>query len=166
MRKQTIKQATVSLERVNADTYPKGQADYNGKTTEFLRLSPSGLDTNPTEGTWVLLLSIQGQESVKVGIPCDLLGQSDDPAVNPGESVLYNKKTGDKVYLKSDGSIEILSSSVKIGVSGFLKLITSAFISFFNSHTHTGVTTGAGTSGVPSTPATEGAHATVNLTAS
>jgi phage gp45-like len=122
MSDQGIKQATVSLERVNDDPYPKGQADYNGKTTEFLRLSPSGLDTNPTEGTWVLLLSIQGQESMKVGIPCDLLGASDSPAENPGETVLYNKNTGDKVYLKNDGTIEITASTEVVITAPSVKL--------------------------------------------
>lgn len=46
-------------------------------------------------------------------------------------------------------------STINIGGSStFLQLVTSAFVSVFNNHTHTGVTTGGGITGVPSTPMT------------
>lgn len=52
---------------------------------------------------------------------------------------------GQTVTIKKNGDIEVGSASL-------LKLVTSAFQSLYNAHTHTGVTTGGGISGVPSSP--------------
>lgn len=53
-----------------------------------------------------------------------------------------------KITIKENGDIEIGADSLK-------KIVTEDIISAFNSHTHTGITVGAGVSGVPSVPLNE-----------
>lgn len=192
---QMIKQAYLSAVTDDSSAYPKGQAGYNDKTTDFLRYSLYGLDSNPPLNSWVLLLGSQGQEAVKIGLISDFLNRK--KGLKEGEVVLYNTLTQSFVLLKENGDIEVdakndliatvagdatitatnvtvngstkvsvLAPSVQLGVPGFLSLITSAFIAFFNLHTHSGVVAGAAVSGPPILPMTPAAHATTNTEAS
>lgn len=102
---QTIKQAYLSLVTDDSSAYPKGQAGYNDKTTDFLRYSPYGLDSNPPLNSWVLLLGSQGQEAVKIGLISDLLNRKKE--LKEGEAVLYNTLTKSFVLLKENGDIEV-----------------------------------------------------------
>ncbi len=103
--RQIIKQAVISLVTDDSHDYPRGQADYNGKTTEFLRYSPYGLFSNPPKGSWILLLGSQGQESTKAGLISDYLNRKKN--VKEGECGLYDVKTGNLIYFKENGDIEI-----------------------------------------------------------
>lgn len=103
--RQIIKQAVISLVTDDSHDYPRGQADYNGKTTEFLRYSPYGLFSNPPKGSWILLLGSQGQESTKAGLISDYLNRKKN--IKEGECGLYDVKTGNLIYLKENGDIEI-----------------------------------------------------------
>lgn len=103
--RQIIKQAVISLVTDDSHDYPRGQADYNGKTTEFLRYSPYGLESNPPKGIWVLLLDSQGQESTKIGLSADYLNRIKNK--KSGEVRLRNTITGSNILLKEDGNIEI-----------------------------------------------------------
>jgi phage gp45-like len=102
---QMIKQAVITLVTSDTSDYPQGQAEYNGKTTDYTRLSPYGLDSNPPDGAWVLLLSSQGQEAVKFGIASDFLGRL--KGLKKGEVALYNTVTKSFILLKENGDIEI-----------------------------------------------------------
>ena len=102
-----IKQAVVTW---TDDTmaYPRGQAAYNGKTSSYMRLSPYGLCSNPPEGSWVALFSLQGQESVKFGIADDMINRMKN--LSPGEAALYNTQTQSYALLKADGNIEVAAN--------------------------------------------------------
>lgn len=102
---QAIKQAYLSLVTDDSSAYPQGQAGYGDKTSNFLRYSPYGLFSNPPKGSWVLLLSSQGQEAVKIGLIADFLNRKKN--TNEGECGLYNTLTGTLIHLKSDGSLFI-----------------------------------------------------------
>lgn len=102
---QMIKQAVITLVTSDTSAYPQGQAKYNGKTTEYNRLSPYGLDSNPPSGVSVILLSSQGQEAVKFGIASDFLGRK--KGLKEGEVALYNTLTKSFVFLKENGDVEI-----------------------------------------------------------
>lgn len=102
---QMIKQAYISLVTDDSSAYPKGQAGYNDKTTDFLRYSPYGLDSNPPKDAWVLLLGSQGQEAVKIGLCADFLNRK--KRLKEGEATLHNTLTKSFVLLKENGSIEV-----------------------------------------------------------
>jgi phage gp45-like len=103
--KISIKQSYVALVTADTSAYPKGQAVYNGKTTDITRLSPYGLDSNPPKDSWCLLLSSQGQEAVKFGIAADFLNRK--KGLQEGEVCLYNTLTESFVFLKANGDIEV-----------------------------------------------------------
>lgn len=107
-----IKSAYLSLSNSDTSYYPTAQASYKGKSANFVRLSPYGLDSNPPSGSFVLLFSSYGQESNKFGISSDMARRQS--SLNEGEVALYNTKTGSSVLLKSNGEIEISGSSVTI----------------------------------------------------
>lgn len=107
-----IKSAYVSLTNDDTSTYPTAQAAYKGKVANFVRLSPYGLDSNPPQGSFVLLLSSYGQESNKLGISSDMTRRQD--SLKEGEVALYNTKTQAFVLLKQDGSIAISAQNVTI----------------------------------------------------
>lgn len=115
-----IKQAVISLVTDDSSDYPKGQADYNGKTTEFMRYSPYGLCSNPPKGSWVLLLASQAQSALKIGFISDVLNRK--KGLKKGEVALFNTKTGAFVFLKEGGGIDIDVSS---SPGAIVNLITS-----------------------------------------
>ena len=123
--KNSIKQSVVSALTDDSEAYPRVKVEYNGKTTNAVRLSPYGLDSNPPKDAFCLLLSSQGQESVKFGLISDFLNRKKGLA--EGETVLYNTVTGDYVFLKSDGSIEIVNTS-----GGNIKIASDGKISVLN----------------------------------
>lgn len=104
--KQMIKQAVLNLID-DTGPYPRGQADYNGKTTDFLYVSPYGLESSPPPEGWVLLLSLQGQESVKAGFVSDFLNRIKNKL--PGEVCLHNTLTGSNIFLRANGDVDITS---------------------------------------------------------
>jgi hypothetical protein len=77
-----------------------------------------------------------------------------------GAVVLKDKDEKTTVAMDADGNVTINAdtkvtvncSEVNLGGEAGEKLVKESFISRFNSHTHTGVTTGAGTSGTPVSP--------------
>ena len=102
---QKIKQAFSSSPGSDTDVYPKGQASYSGKVTEFNRLLPYGLASLEPEGYFILLLNSQGQEAVKFGIPSAM--QNRLKGLSQGEVALYNSLTKKYIIFKLDGSAEI-----------------------------------------------------------
>jgi phage gp45-like len=106
---QMIKQAVITLVTSDASDYPQGQGKYNDKVTDYTRLSPYGLDSNPPAGVTIVLFSSQGQEAVKFGIASDFLGRL--KGLKEGEVALYNTLTKSFVFLKENGDIEINAKS-------------------------------------------------------
>ncbi len=68
-----------------------------------------------------------------------------------GEITVENDNN--KITLKANGDIEI-------GGSGLKKLMTESMITAYNTHVHSGVTVGAGSTGVPTALLSTAAHAT------
>ncbi|MCK5020815.1 MAG: hypothetical protein KAS32_27585, partial [Candidatus Peribacteraceae bacterium] len=94
--KQMIKQAVLNV-IFDGDPFPRGQANYNGKTTDFLNYTPYGLESNPPPNSWVLLLSSQSQESVKIGLIADFLNRKKNKL--PGE--IKKNRIGANIFMGS-----------------------------------------------------------------
>jgi phage gp45-like len=162
-----VRQGNVSAVNDDTSAYPTMLVKSSGKETEATRLSVYGVCSNPPSGSHVLLIASQGQESVKFGIPNDMLNRKKSLA--EGEVVLFNCLTGDFVLMKADGTIEI-ESSVKVKVTapeteivGNLVVtgditatgdITGAELKVpgkpdYTVHVHPGVTSGPSNTGTP-----------------
>lgn len=180
--KQAIKQAVITAVTDDSEAYPQGQCEHNGKTINYTRLSPYGLDSNPPKDFHLLLLSSQGQEGVRFGIASNM--NSRKSGLKEGEIAVYNPVTKSFVFFKENGDIEIDSqkdvvvktkgnvvvtpggsatidsSDVKLGgTSGLKALATEDLLTLYNTHTHPET---GGTTGVPNQQAS--AEKTVNTT--
>jgi len=125
---QMIKMAYVSAVGPDTSAYPQGQASYNGKTTNFLRLSPYGLFSNPPSKSVVLLLSSQAQESFKFGISDDMLNRF--KGLKEGECGLYNTLTKAFVHLKEDGTIAVYSpNNVEVNADVDVNVVAAGNVS-------------------------------------
>lgn len=122
-----IKQAYKSLVRGDSSGYPQGQAGYNGKPTDFIRLSVYGLCANAPKGSHVLLIGSQGQESVKFGIENDFIRRL--KGLKSGEVALYNTVTESFVFLKENGDVEVSGADVNVNASGNANVNASGDIS-------------------------------------
>jgi len=100
-----IKQAFISVVGSDSGAYPVSQATYNSKSTDYTRLSPYGLCSNPPENSLVVLFSAQCQESVKFGIADDMPNRFKN--LKSGEVVLFNYISGSYIFLKQNGDIEV-----------------------------------------------------------
>lgn len=102
---QMIKQGATSVVSGDSSAYPQGQATYNDKATNFIRLSPLGLDSNPKDGRFVLLFSSQGQEAVKFGIVAAMSDRFKPLAED--EIAVYNPTADSYYHFKNDGTVDI-----------------------------------------------------------
>jgi len=102
---QMIKQAFVSKVSDDSSAYPQVQVTHNGKTGDAIRFSPYGLFSNAPDGSFVLLLNINGQESVKFAIPASTINRYKN--AKKGECGLYNELTKSFVLMHEDGSIHV-----------------------------------------------------------
>lgn len=162
---QMIKQAVLTLVTDDSSVYPRCQAKYNEKTTDVLRYSPYGLDSNPPKDSWVLLVGSQSQEAVKVGFISDMLNRKKE--LKEGECVLYNTKTKSWVFLKENGDIELDSKNDLIAnVVGATTITSTGDVNIsasnitltgnvvidgitFSAHKHTDVQSGGSETGGP-----------------
>ncbi len=119
---EIIKKAITTLRRTGVS----GQCSFMGSTTNYESTHPYGLYSIPKVGSMVILQSVLGDESVKVGWEYDnkkvatissLLGEGDNAVFNP-ESNSY-------VIFRASGDIEIVASG-------------SANLSIAATTTHTG----------------------------
>lgn len=110
-----------------------------------------GFFTPPEIGSQVMVLFHEGNVEAGVAIG-SMFSTVDKPlAVPAGEFWLVHKQ-GSRFKFTNDGKVEIHGTvEIDIGNTGSTlhKLVTDAFVSFFNGHTHSGVQTGGGTSGAP-----------------
>ncbi len=170
--RQMIKQGVTTLPIDFSGPFPRGQANYNGKTTEFLFLNPYGLDCSPPVGSLVLLLSVQGQESVKYGIVVDV--EDKDLTQVSGDAQLRNAVTDAFIKLNSNAGIEIdaiagtvtiNSLIIELGTLTTQTLVNALFITaVYNLHTHNDPVSGV--TSVPNQLGVVGTHTTIETKAS
>ena len=102
-----IKKALISLTRT-----PKkgatGQCSYMGTTTNYESIHPYGYYALPEQGSMVLLQSVLGDESNKVGIEYDNKKIKDILAIlKPGDNAVYNPTSGSHIIFRKTGDIEV-----------------------------------------------------------
>ena len=127
-------------------------------------VQPYGLTSLPPNDTFAVVLPINGEESNKMAIAVDLAGRQKN--LKPGDAVLENTVTGAFIYLDFNGDINIVAPSRKVNVvADEFNMTVDKFnvvaneINFTapsfkvngknlsDTHTHGGVTPGAGTTG-------------------
>ena len=156
------------------------------ESIEILTADGKSLTLRARGNGTVLVQSDSGNVELLAGELARILGLNteitaeEDLAITAGGNVALNGQNVDMLAagdanvaasgdanIAASGKARVLSSEVILGLEEKLeKLITAKLIDLFNAHTHTAVTTGAGTSGPPSTPLTEAQVATVNTKAS
>lgn len=188
--KSMIRRARVSLSLPDTETYPIIQVEYLGKTANAEAIWPYGMGGRLPVDAQVFCFNIEGMEENKAGIgttPTLRFKVNEE-----GEVYFGNPLTGSVTYYRSNGDIEIIGKNdqsvtldgalniiaingvnitapeINIGSSGatLRTLIDDRFEALFNAHMHAGVTTGVGTSGVPTVPLIPGAQNTINTKAS
>lgn len=169
---QMIKQGVTTTLVNESGPFPRCQATYNGKTTDFFVLNPYGLDASPPIGSLVTLYSIQGQESVKFGIIADI--DDKDTSKTSGEVRLRNAVT--KAFIKLNrnkgieidainGIVTINSNDIQLGSLTTQTLVNALFITaVYDIHTHP--QQGGGTTSPPNQPGIPGTHTTIETKAS
>lgn len=102
-----IKKALTTLTRSNAI----GQCSYMGSTTNYESVHPYGYYALPEAGSLVILQSIMGDESNKVGTEYDntkidsILGE-----LSAGDNAVYNPTSNSYMIFRKSGDIEIKAS--------------------------------------------------------
>ena len=86
------------------------QIEYLGKTGEAVAIFPFGLHASATVDSFALLFSVQGQPENRAAI----LMSGNRPTLEPGEVALYNPTTGATIKMKTNGSIELTATNIKI----------------------------------------------------
>lgn len=127
-------------------------------------LQPFGLSGNcPADGSSVLIGFIGGNRDNPVAIVVDS-GTHRPQGLKEGESQLYSAH-GSHVYLRDDGSIEIVTNGSAVNVHGdvaasgdvldsvgaldAVRQDLAQHIAEYNTHVHTGVTSGPSLTGPP-----------------
>lgn len=168
---QLIKQAYISAVNDDSKVFPIADVTYNSKISKAVRFSPYGLCSNAPLNSNVILLTIDGMESLKYAL-CDDM-QNRFKNLKEGEVVLYNYVSGSYVYLKENGDVHInCKNDIQIDVVGDANItvtgdvtITAPTINLtgdvvisgeatiggidFSTHVHGGVEPGQSSTGVP-----------------
>jgi phage gp45-like len=135
----------------------------------YLQMGQYGIISRPPLNSLTVLLPINGDESNVIGLT-DLTDQGQMPSLEEGECAIGAYKSGSYIHFKNDGTIFIKGNIVHIGdtnqtgnvnIAGTLATTgnmtsSAAVISMtatiggkvFATHTHNGVTTGSGVTGV------------------
>jgi phage gp45-like len=184
--KGLLRWAIVTAISTDDQDFPKHQVSYLGKESDAIAWHPYGIHSNPGAEVLGLIVSLSGNSENKVilpGSPKERLHDSLPTPLGDGEILIYNPKTHSYVHFLASGSIAIVSkddlnitvtgdaninstgttiitaSAIELG-STITKLCNEAFLTFFNSHTHS-----SGGSGPPSSPAVVDTHTTVKTRA-
>lgn len=113
---QRIKNIVKVARLVSSDdsgNYQRGTASYMGKEVPIMLMKQYGVVSKPPANSMCLLFAQNGQESNGIAIV-------DDPKrrtlkdLKDGEAALYNQLTGDYVYMKEGGEVEIKTPKVSI----------------------------------------------------
>jgi len=118
-------------------------------------VQPYGVTSLPPNNTFAVVLPINGEESNKMAIAVDLAGRQKD--LHAGDVVVENTVTGAFIYLDFNGDITIAAPGRNVNIAAATVNITAnvnitgGFTvngkNVSNTHTHGGVTPGAGTTG-------------------
>jgi len=111
-----IKKGLVTLSR----STQKGQASFLGTVSNYEAIKPYGLNSIPkeSENALVLLLSILGTESHKVGIEYNNKNRFSTTSLSPGDVVLFlPEKQSEYNLLKSSGENHQVGTKIAIGNS-------------------------------------------------
>lgn len=90
--------------------FPIQQVSYLGRSGKSAAWYPYGFHARAKAGDLALLFGVGGDSASRLHLPGS---PKDRPEIEEGEVVLYHPDTGSKVYLKKDGTIDIVSA-VKI----------------------------------------------------
>ena len=113
-------------------------------------MNMAGEDTNPPDDAKVLVASIGPAFKVAFVTDDDIV-----PTMDIGERKMYSIDAGAIaafINLLAGGDIELNGNADWAVAFTDLKTAFDQFVSDFNAHTHSGVTTGVGVSGAPVTP--------------
>lgn len=158
--KGMIRWARTSKDGSDAGQIPVQQVEYLGKVGDAASWMPYGFHALAPAGELALVVSLQGNPESRVAI---VGSPTSRPKLAAGEVVVYHPRTGTKIHLKNDGTVEVEASSVTITaesltVDGDLTVtgdtalgaaVTSAGVNIGSTHVHGGVQTGGGTTGGP-----------------
>jgi hypothetical protein len=149
-----VKRSKISLAGNDDGKYQISQVNYFGiKTKNTHIINPYGLASNPSENEEGLMFNVMGQEENTAIIPYAV--KSRFKGLQKGEVRVGNPLSSASVLFRNDGVASINGSEFE-GIPKIVELTTKLnnLVTEHNTHTHTGVQTGAGVSGFPSTLAT------------
>jgi phage gp45-like len=137
------------LQRVQASMLPGETRD------EVEHVQPYGLTSRPLGGAEAVLVCVGGERGHPVCVVAD------DPRLRPGDlaagEVCVYGPAGQRVWLRTDGSVEIIGTtivvkpSVKLRVEGQVEVtgdVVAGTVSLRN-HRHGGITPGGSQTGLP-----------------
>lgn len=165
---KNLKWSLVSGE-LKADTqFPEQQVQYLGKTANSFAHYPYGMHSNAAIGALALMFSVGDHSENRVVLACD---PAQRPELLPGEVMFYHPLLPTTlIYLKNDGTVAIKSAvsvdvtapeasfSGNVTIAGNLSVtgatslsdaVTSNGVNISDTHKHSGVTTGSGSTGNP-----------------
>lgn len=121
------------------------------------RFQNYGLTSKPTAGAEAVVLFPNGDRSHPLVIAVDDRRYR-LTALADGEVALYSEH-GQTVHLKADGSVEVTGTEVRLAEASasdpvIRKSDLDAFVATYNAHVHAGVTTGTGSSAIPTSTQT------------
>lgn len=144
-----VKRSKISLAGNDDGKYQISQVNYFGiKTKNTHIINPYGLASNPSENEEGLMFNVMGQEENTAIIPYAV--KSRFKGLQKGEVRVGNPLSSASVLFRNDGVASINGSEFE-GIPKIVELTTklNALVTDYNLHTHSGVQTGAGISGVP-----------------
>tara|TARA_R110001632_G_scaffold50157_3_gene125244 strand:+ start:369 stop:863 length:495 start_codon:yes stop_codon:yes gene_type:complete len=126
------------------------------------QISPFGVDSNPIKD----MVAIQGETSIKgETVIIGYIGK--EHITEAGETRLYSTDADGvlkaTIHLKADDTLEMMGDSNFAVKFNELETAFNELKTKFNSHTHTGVTAGAGVTGTTPTPSTANISAAKNI---
>lgn len=147
--KNSVKRSKISLAGNDDTKYQLSQINYfANKTKNTHIILPYGLAANPPEGEEALMFNIMGQEENTAAIPYATTVRFTD--LQKKEVRIGNPFSSASVLFRNDGVASINGSEFE-GLVKIVDLTTKLnnLVTDYNLHTHGGVQTGTGTSGVP-----------------
>jgi len=148
-----IKWAEVTLPDNDKDNFSRSQVKSIGQNPkQITNILPYGFISRAPVGTTALLFNVNGNEEKTVGIP---ISSNNRKKAELTEVGIENPVSKNYVLCRETGVTELNGSDYE----GIIKIedLTGKLndlITEFDTHTHSGVQTGGGVSGVPVTPAT------------
>jgi len=151
--KNGIKRSNISLASTDTGKYQIAQVNYfKNKTKNAHLITPYGLACNPSENEETIMLNVMGQEENTAAIPYAVTNRFKN--LVKGEVRTGNPLSNASILYRNDG-VTAINGSEHEGLIKIVDLTTKLndLVTDYNLHMHTGVQTGGGVSGTPSTSA-------------